>query len=152
MIQEVFHDAALAWDILGNSDLDRQRAWLFTVTKNKSISRWKANTRVEVGINLDFLPSGCDDTHDKALNSIALERCWDVLREMPLARYRVAYLRWHEQWSTREIAELFGIEQSTVRVHLKDARDLLVRAVGPDVLLATDPEAQGEGKEKGAAS
>lgn len=142
LVQEVFHDAALAWKILGARDVGLQRAWLFKTLKNKAISRWKADVRVIVGI--DFDDGTCDgsDTHDKALNSIAVERCWEVLRGMPFARYRVAYLRWHEEWSTHEIAQFLKIKQSTIRVHLKNARDELMTVVGPDVFFVDDPEAR----------
>lgn len=149
LVQEVFHDAALAWEVLGARDVGLQRAWLFKVLKNKATSQWKADVRMIVGVDLDDEPcDGRDDTYDKALNSIAVERCWEVVRRMPLARHRVAYLRWHEEWSTREIAQFLKIEQSTVRVHLKNARDELMTAVGSDVFFAEDPEVRDhQGKE-----
>ena len=152
LVQDVFHDAALAWHTLGGCDIDHQRAWLFAVLKNKAISRWKANSRVDMDLGLDVSCSNFDDTFDKALTSIALERCWEALKGMPTARYRVAYLRWHEQWSTTEIAQFLGIEKSTVRVHLKNARDGLVAVVGSDISFAEDPEASvGEHGEEAAS-
>jgi predicted ArsR family transcriptional regulator len=42
---------------------------------------------------------------------------------MPEARQRAAFLKRIEGWSSAEIAELLGISQSTVRAHLKLARD-----------------------------
>lgn len=49
---------------------------------------------------------------------------------MPQARQRIAFLKWGEEWSSAEIADLLGISPSTVRAHLKLARDELVDAVG----------------------
>jgi RNA polymerase sigma-70 factor, ECF subfamily len=150
LVQEVFHDAARAWEVLGARDVGLQRAWLFKVLKNKAISRWRSDTRATVDIDLDGIPCDVDDTCDKALKSITVERCWEVVRRMPLARHRVAYLRWHEEWSTREIAQFLKIEQSTVRVHLKNARDELIAAVGLNEFFADDPEARGHQGEEAA--
>lgn len=140
LVQEVFHDAAFQWESLRNCDIDRQRAWLFSVLKNKSIDRWKADQRVNVSLDLAPPHSDRDDTHNKALNAIILERCWMTISKMPAIRHRVAYLRWHDDWSTAEIACLLGIDQSTVRGHLKRARDELVRGVGANVVFIADSE------------
>jgi RNA polymerase sigma-70 factor (ECF subfamily) len=64
---------------------------------------------------------------------------------MPAARQRVAFLRWGEEWSSAEVAELLGVSQSTVRAHLKLARDELAEEIGPDVPFADSGEDPGEG-------
>lgn len=138
LVQEVFHDAALAWSVLHERDSGQRRAWLFTVVRNKAFSRWRADARVEVGLELEPAPSPAEDTWDKAFNAMTLERCWKTLSCMPPTRYRVAYLRWREQWSTAEIATLLEISPSTVRVHLKNARDELVQLLGPDRLVSPE--------------
>ena len=48
----LFHDAALAWEVLGARDVGLQRAWLFKVLKNKATSQWKADVRVIVCVDL----------------------------------------------------------------------------------------------------
>jgi RNA polymerase sigma-70 factor (ECF subfamily) len=142
LVQDVYCAAALGWGSLRLLDRDRQRAWLFRTLKNKAIDRWRESKREHVGP--ESAParwsSDRDDTHDKALTLIVLERCWKVLAAMPARQFRVAYLRWHEGWSSAEIAEHLGIACSTVRVHLKNARDELRRAVGPDVTFLSVPE------------
>jgi RNA polymerase sigma-70 factor (ECF subfamily) len=148
LVQEVFHDAALNWDKLRQCDLGHQRAWLFRALRNKAITRWNTAKRVNIGLDSAGPSSDPDDTHDKALTSIALDRCWKVLKAMPPGRYRVAYLRWHEDWSSAEIAEHLGIVGSTVRGHLKKARDELDRAVGPDVTFLSDREADRSRREQ----
>lgn len=54
---------------------------------------------------------------------------------MPPARYRVAYLAWRCEYTDREIADTFGIAQSTVRVHRRNAdyqlRSLIVPLMDP---------------------
>lgn len=52
---------------------------------------------------------------------------------MPQVRQRVAFLKWGEEWSSAEIADLLGISQSTVRAHLKLARDELAEELGSEV-------------------
>jgi RNA polymerase sigma-70 factor (ECF subfamily) len=52
-----------------------------------------------------------------------------MIKMMPEGRQRVAFLKWGEDWSSAEIAELMGISQSTVRAHLKLARDELTVAI-----------------------
>jgi RNA polymerase sigma-70 factor (ECF subfamily) len=141
LVQDAFHDLALTWCTLRDGGTERQRAWLFTVTRNKAVSRWKAGDRLELGtehLERSGMVTPPDDTWYKTICALTLDGCLKVLEQMPPMRYRVAHLRWFEQWSTREIADLFGITQSTVRVHLKTARDELAAAVGPDLLLTED--------------
>ena len=52
---------------------------------------------------------------------------------MPPARHHVVCLRWIAGWSAAEISIELAIQQTTVRVHLKNARDTLITAIGPDV-------------------
>jgi RNA polymerase sigma-70 factor (ECF subfamily) len=150
LVQEAFHAAARDWDTLHGREPGHQRAWLFVVTRNKAVSRWKAGARVEVGterLESRARASAPEDTWNKTICALTLEACRTVLDRMPPTRYQVAHLRWYEQWSTREIAELLGITASTVRVHLKNARDDLARALGPDLLLTEEP-ATPAGKEE----
>lgn len=134
LVQEVFKAAALKWDEVRKKDLDRQRAWLFRVLKNKEISNWRTSSRCQITPDIEEPAADPNSTHEKALHAIALDRCWAVIKAMPPNRHRVAYLRWHEAWSTDEIANFLNITPSTVRVHLKNARDELKTAVGPDVV------------------
>jgi DNA-directed RNA polymerase specialized sigma24 family protein len=64
---------------------------------------------------------------------------------MPPMRQRVAFLRWGEEWTCAEIAEWLGISSSTVRAHLKHARDELAVVIGPDVPFAESGDDSGEG-------
>ncbi|MFC7586159.1 hypothetical protein ACFQYP_22245 [Nonomuraea antimicrobica] len=46
---------------------------------------------------------------DQVLSTLALRRCWSAVEQMPPMRQRVAFLRWNEQWTTREIADWLGV-------------------------------------------
>lgn len=73
-----------------------------------------------------------------ALSRLVKDRCLKVIGDMPDARSKVAYLRFHEEWDTKEIAEHLGIAVSTVRVHVHDARVTLQAAVGSEVQLTDE--------------
>ena len=60
-----------------------------------------------------------------ALTRVQKDCCLKAISEMPEMRGKVAYLKFHEEWETREIAEHLRISPSTVRVHLRDARLML---------------------------
>jgi RNA polymerase sigma-70 factor (ECF subfamily) len=63
---------------------------------------------------------------------------------MPPVRQRVAFLKWGEDLSCAEIAELLGITSSTVRAHLKRARDELTQEVGPEIPFTATSDADEE--------
>ncbi|WP_169735390.1 RNA polymerase sigma factor [Actinokineospora inagensis] len=132
LVQEVFQAAALAWATLRCLDSDRRRAWLFRVLQNKSIDRWRSSA-CDAPLADMVVSTAAEDTYHRAIHSILLERCWKLLRSMPTARFRVAYLTWHEDMTTGEIAEHLGIAPTTVRVHRKHARDEIIETIGPDV-------------------
>jgi len=64
---------------------------------------------------------------------------------MPEMRQRVAFLKWGEEWSSAEIAEVLGITQSTVRAHLKLARDELAEEIGPEITFEDTADDAGKG-------
>jgi RNA polymerase sigma-70 factor (ECF subfamily) len=147
LVQEAFQAAVLSWESIGGLSADRKRAWLCRVAINKAIDGYRAGKLVQPTANLDAageMPS----TEHAALSRIVKERCLRVISDMPEARSRVAYLRFHEEWDTREIAEHLGIAVSTVRVHVHDARVMLEAAMGSEVQLTDDTdEKAGTGEE-----
>ena len=138
LVQITFQAAAMAWERqLRASDLESRRRWLYRVLRHKAIDQWRSyGSRWSPSEQMDRAAGPPQQTHRDAVCSIALQHCWEMIRMMPEARQRVAFLKWGEDWSTAEIAELMGIKQSTVRVHLKLARDELMAAVGPQISFA----------------
>jgi RNA polymerase sigma-70 factor (ECF subfamily) len=135
LVQVTFHAAAVEWERrLCRLDEESCRRWLYRVLRNKAIDQWRGFVSRWLSLeSIDAVPVPPRDTHHDALCSIALERCWAKIAKMPALRQRVAFLKWGEDWSTADIASLLGITQSTVRVHLKLARDELAEVVGPEV-------------------
>ena len=135
LVQVTFQTAALEWERrLSFLDESSRRKWLYRVLRNKAIDRWRAIGSRELSSGQAAGRSGpAQETHNRALSSIVLQRCWDRIAEMPEARQRIAFLKWSEEWTSSEIADLLGISQSTVRAQLKLARDDLAAEIGPEV-------------------
>ena len=62
------------------------------------------------------------DLAEQAFTSIVLERCWQIIKDMPLQQHAVAVLRWLLGMQLAEIAATLGITEKTVSVHLNRAR------------------------------
>jgi RNA polymerase sigma factor (sigma-70 family) len=137
LVQVTFQAAAVEWERrLRRLDEESRRGWLYRVLRNKAIDQWRGGTsrRLQAGAEAaEEAPAPLRETDHDALCSITLQRCWDRIGSMPAMRQRVAFLKWGEDWASRDIADLLGITQSTVRVHLKLARDELAKEIGPEV-------------------
>lgn len=135
LVQETFRAAAMAWEQqLCALDQESRRRWLYRVLRNKAIDQWRTyGSRWSSSEQVDRATGPPHETDRNALSSIALQRCWDMIRMMPESRQRIAFLKWGEDWSSAEIAKLVGISQSTVRAHLKLARDELTVAIGSQI-------------------
>ncbi|MFI9588483.1 RNA polymerase sigma factor [Streptomyces sp. NPDC052236] len=137
LTQEVFQAAAQRWDRLRGLDRDAQRAWLFRVLKHKVFDHWGAARR-HVPVSEVPETAADQDASREALSHLLLQRCWRMIDAMPPAQRRVALLRWQGEWTTREIAEHLALSPSTVRVHLRNARRVLVEEFGTEVVFPSD--------------
>lgn len=139
LIQQAFQAAIKDWAKVGHMDPRRQEAWLHKVLRYKAIDTWRTSAREHLvpGLDFDQLRAPQDTAH-RALCSIELDRVLKVVFAMPAVRHRVMCLSALEGLQTKEIAELLGIAQSTVRGHLKAGRDILIKEIGPDLPAAKD--------------
>ena len=78
----------------------------------------------------------------QAFPSIALERCWQIIKDMPERQHAVAVLRWQQGMKQTEIATALGIAEKTVSAHLTGARRRLIAQLGRDYPFTSD---DGEG-------
>ncbi len=147
LVQVTFQAAATEWERrLCSLDQESQRKWLYRVLRNKAIDQWRTSgSRRVFSQQVESTPVPQQETYRHALCSIVLQRCWDRIAKMPEARQRVAFLKWGEEWSSAEIARLLGISQSTVRAHLKLARDELSEEIGPQIPFADSGDDTDEG-------
>lgn len=125
LVQEVFHDAIKKWETLGTLTSVQQERWLFRVLINKTVDHWRAARWIDALAEEDF-PHGPSDAVDgQALCHELMERVWLMIERMPAKRFQVVCLRWLADWEVKEIAAHLEIKPSTVRAHVKDARDAL---------------------------
>jgi RNA polymerase sigma-70 factor, ECF subfamily len=144
LVQEVFQAAAMQWVQFRSYDEERRVRWLCRVLHNKYVDAIRAHRRERDASPPDRDWAAPDETARQALSAVTLHKCWAVVKQMPPEQHRVAVLRWAASWTTAEIAENLGIKQSTVRVHLMNARNQLLDVVGPELPF-------GEGTEEGTA-
>lgn len=135
LVQDAFVEALRGWDKVGALRPEGQQRWLFAVLVNKAVDTWRRIGRIDVTDTFDGHdePGAADETYTRAVCSMAWRRAFEIIQRMPPMRHHVVCLRWIVGWSTAETAAELGIQQATVRVHLKNARDTLIREVGPDV-------------------
>jgi RNA polymerase sigma-70 factor (ECF subfamily) len=137
-VQEAFRAAALKWGEVAAYSPDKRRAWLCRTARYKAIDRYRVGKRMHLGADLG--PSWAAPSAEEAvLTRIEKDRCMQVIKEMPPRRRAVAYLRWLEEWTVEEIAEDLGMATSTVRVHLRDARNSVTAALGDEVSVILEP-------------
>lgn len=155
LVQTTFQEAALSWEQLATRDHEGRRRWLFTVLRNKAIDSWRRNKRQQPWADPPDRADPAAAPGHQALCRIALLKCWAAIAQMPATRREVARLRWYREWKTQEIADHIGIAQTTVRGHLKAARDELVTQFGAEVpfLDIAEDDASGAdlGREDGKA-
>jgi len=147
LVQAAFEAAGRAWWTLRCLADDQRRSWLRTTLANIAASGF----RREVAFR-DRLPriearyrKTPADTAVQAFSSIALERCWQIIKDMPDRQHAVAVLRWQQDMKEGEIAAALGVAEKTVSAHLHRARSKLIAQLGPDY-----PFADGDGE--GASS
>lgn len=144
LVQTAFEEAWRQWDRLRDSSTGQRRSWLKTVVLRREIDRWRATDKCDLVAEVPEQASSAPDLVRDVFRRDVLRRCWRELRRMPPTCQRVAFLRWALEWKTAEIADHLGIAPGTVRWHLKQARDRLVKAVGSDVPLLDEAADDGD--------
>jgi RNA polymerase sigma-70 factor (ECF subfamily) len=144
LVQAVFEAAARAWGILRCLADEQRRGWLRATAANIAASGFRREAawrerlpRIEARYRKDPV-----DVPAQAFSSIALDRCWKIIKDMPAQQHAVAVLRWHQGMRQAEIAAALGIAEKTVSVQLSRARRRLIAELGRDYPFASD---DGEG-------
>lgn len=139
LVQRTFQAAAEQWVTIVDYPPAKKQAWLRRVAINKAIDDYRAGSRVEPSAYPEDTASQSPSAEQVALTRMQADRCLKVIREMPEMRSKVAYLKFHEDWANREIAEYLGISAGTVGKHVSDARADLKKAL-PEMTLAEDSD------------
>lgn len=104
------------------SALDSPGAWVRKVVSNASVSRYRRLTAdARAGLRMSSGSSvGVGDLGEHA-------DIWEAVRRLPRRQAQTVTLFYFEGYSRREIAELLGISDESVKTHLVRARRTLER-------------------------
>lgn len=95
---------------------EHEKAWLLRVAANLSKNKIQYNKQRETDELAEELTG--EEKDDLAF-------VWDAVKELPSNLREVVHLFYQEGYATREIAEILGRNESTVRSDLKRGRDKL---------------------------
>ena len=159
LVQAAFEAAAGAWQVLGDLTEEQRRGWLWRTLANIAVDGFRRETafrdrlpRIEVlyrKIQADPPEQAPPEQAppeqappeqappeqappEQALSSIALERCWRIIQGLPQRQHAVALLRWQLDMKESEIAQVLGMDEKTVSVHLYRVRRKLLLQVGTE--------------------
>lgn len=110
-------------------------AWLTRVAVNicrdRRRSRWWRWWREEaVEINKLQLPTREPNPEERTVSREERERIWQFFRALSSRQQEVFVLRYVEEWSGEEVADLLGVSEGTVKRHLFRAVRHLRHALG----------------------
>jgi RNA polymerase sigma factor (sigma-70 family) len=137
LVQEAFQAAAEQWAAIVDYSPAKKRAWLCRAVINRAVDGYPAGRRVGLGGFPEDRTCRAPSAEQVALTRMQADHCLKVIREMPEIRSKVAYLKFHEEWANREIAENLGISPGTVGKHVSDARADLKKAL-PEMTFTDD--------------
>lgn len=149
LVQEAFQAIALTWATARNWSVEKKTSWLCRAVINKRIDDFRKTRRLDLAVNMpddQYSPSA----ESTVLSKLVIDHCMEVIKKMPPMQQKAAYLKWNREWKTKEIATELGISQSTVRVHLKNARDKLNKEVGKEIIFVDEPDDEDEYRGGGA--
>jgi RNA polymerase sigma-70 factor, ECF subfamily len=149
LVQAAFEAAAEAWHVLGDLTDEQRRGWLRRMLASIAVDGFRRETafrdrlpRIEAlyqKIQADPPEQAPPEQAPpeqappkQALSSIALERCWRIIQGLPQRQHAVALLRWQLDMKESEIAQVLGMNEKTVSVHLYRVRRKLLLQVGTD--------------------
>lgn len=107
---------------------ERLRAWLIRVTVNECKSLWRSLWRQRVELR-DIRDGDAPPFEEPAFADTSHEALYAALGALPEKCRIVVHLFYFEDMGTREIAEVLGIKEPTVRTRLVRARKLLKQSL-----------------------
>jgi RNA polymerase sigma-70 factor (ECF subfamily) len=146
LTEQVFLRALQAlprFDDRGEGDASTFRAWLFRIARNAIANeRRRSRRHPEAPLDIAAIVRAPDDPAAAVVAQDEVRRAWDAIDRLPDERRRALVLRFVEEMSAREIGEVLGRSEGSVRVLIHRA----LRSVASD--LAAGP-AHAHGPAKG---
>lgn len=123
LTMDAFEAAFKNWTMV--SGLDDPGAWVRKVVSNASVSRFR---RLAADARARLRMSGVSSVDTADLGEHAA--VWQAVRRLPRRQAQTVALFYFEGYSRREIAELLGISDESVKTHLDRARRTLEQELG----------------------
>lgn len=105
------------------NDEAHEKKWLTVTAINLCKDRLKHWWRKQI-TPIDEAPDITDE------NAVAIDETLEVVKKLPPKYKDVVYLHYYMEYKTDEIAVMLKKPPSTVRNHLREARELLRRQIG----------------------
>ncbi|HTX86602.1 MAG TPA: RNA polymerase sigma factor [Candidatus Nanoarchaeia archaeon] len=92
-------------------------AYLFTVARNKIIDHWRKNKPIELAGDNDFngIPDPAETAEETVSRAVAMEKISRALEDISADQREVIILKFLNELSYREIAEISGKNETAVR-------------------------------------
>lgn len=134
LVQMTFEAAARDWPVLRGLAQGQRRRWLRQTLEHLAVNGFRREAAFR-----DRLPriearyrKVQADLPEQAFSSITLERCWQIIRDLPERQHAVALLRWGLDMKEGEIAAVLDMTEKTVSVHLYRVRRKLLLQLGTE--------------------
>ncbi len=124
LAQEACLRAYRSWDSI--SGYDKPGAWLRRVTINLSNSFIRRRVS-ELRALERYVFNGVQPLADHSLEA---KEFWEQVSSLPRRQREVIVLRYVDDLTTTEIADVLGISESSVRTHLQRGREMLASRLG----------------------
>jgi RNA polymerase sigma-70 factor (ECF subfamily) len=125
LTMEAFEAAMADWPRV--SQLDSPGAWVRKVVSNASASRFRrqaAERRAKARMTGDARLWQLDGLGDPGV--------WESVRDLPRRQAQVVALFYEDGYQPREIAQVLGISEESVKTHLERGRSRLREVLGDD--------------------
>jgi RNA polymerase sigma-70 factor (ECF subfamily) len=118
LTQDAFSAAHRKWD-----QIDNPAAWVRRVVANRAASHWRRRARETAAFARFAARSSA------VLLAAEYDEFWGAVRALPRRQAQVVALRYLEDRSISEIADVLGIAEGTVKATLSHARAALARSL-----------------------
>jgi RNA polymerase sigma-70 factor (sigma-E family) len=136
LVQQALLRVAGRWrQITANGDPD---AYVKKVLYREHISRWRAIRRRVSEVRVTAPEAPTHDPSEAVVNALALRR---ALAELPARQRAVLVLRYYDDLSVAQTAELLDLRADTVRTYARDGLARL-RSLGPQLADLTNPRSR----------
>src|SRR4030095_8137850 len=98
------------------------RAWLVRITWRRALDRQRSSKRRSLREQIHAATSEKDKNVDSIMSHELSQQVWSAIDTLPEKFRSVTILAGIEEYNTREVAELLGLPEGTVKQRLHEAR------------------------------